>query len=95
MEEDEDSNISAKQEREVYLTLNELCELLKIPKPTIYDYTHQKKIPFVKIGKLLRFPLSVIESWLKNPEETLRLFFDNSESSMSVDTRLRRFNERR
>lgn len=77
------------RQRETYLDINELSEWLKIPKPTIYDYTYQKKIPFVKIGKLLRFPLSVIESWLKNPEETLRLFFENlNRFPMSLDARL-------
>lgn len=79
----------ANQEREVYLTLNELCEWLKIPKTTIYDYTYQKKIPFVRVGKLLRFPQKMIELWLISPEETLRMFFENLNCvPMRIDARL-------
>lgn len=63
--------------RETYLTVKELCEWLKIEKATVYDYTYRRKIPFVRFGKLLRFPQSVIESWLRNPEEVSKSFFEN------------------
>jgi len=85
-----------KKARENYLTLKELCAWLKVPKATIYDYTFRKRIPFVRVGKLLRFPESWIESWLIDPEQTLRRFFDKQESSITAfPVRLRSCKERR
>ena len=62
---------------EEFLTIVELCNWLKVKRTTIYDYTYRKKIPFRRVGRSLRFPIRWIELWLKNPEETLRQFFDN------------------
>jgi excisionase family DNA binding protein len=48
-----------------YLTVRELSEYLGIPKHTIYSWTSMKRIPYVKIGRLLRFDKNKIDSWLK------------------------------
>ena len=37
------------------LTLQEVCELLKVGKAYIYSLTHLKKIPHIKMGGHLRF----------------------------------------
>jgi len=56
-----------------YLTVEELCQLLKLKKSYIYDLTYRKKIPFIKIGRHLRFDLEEIQKWIENnkviPEE--------------------------
>jgi excisionase family DNA binding protein len=48
------------------LTLKELCQLLKVEKVWVYRQTREKAIPFIKMGKYLRFERSRIEKWLKD-----------------------------
>jgi excisionase family DNA binding protein len=50
------------------LDINELSQKLKVPKKTIYKWTHEKKIPCLKLGKHLRFIESDIDQWLKSKE---------------------------
>ncbi|MBD3180744.1 helix-turn-helix domain-containing protein [Candidatus Poribacteria bacterium] len=52
----------------ILLTVQEICELLKVSKPYIYWLTHQKKIPFIKMHGHLRFRQSEIDDWLKEQE---------------------------
>ena len=47
-----------------YLSIKELSEYLGVPKQTIYQWTSQHRIPFIKIGRL-RFDKERIDSWLK------------------------------
>lgn len=42
------------------LTLNELALELRVSPKTIYWWTHQKQIPFLKMGRHLRFELEVV-----------------------------------
>jgi len=62
-----------REKQSQYLTVEELCQLLKLKKSYIYDLTYRKKIPFIKIGRHLRFDLEEIQKWLENnkiiPEE--------------------------
>ena len=46
------------------LTVQEISELLKVPKSYVYWLTHQKKIPHMKIQGHLRFRQSQIDDWL-------------------------------
>jgi excisionase family DNA binding protein len=48
-----------------YLSIKELSEYLGIPKYTIYSWTSMKKIPYVKLGRAIRFDMTEIESWIK------------------------------
>ena len=50
------------------LTIQEVCELLKVSKGYIYWLTHQRKIPFIKMQGHLRFRWSDIDSWLREQE---------------------------
>jgi len=50
------------------LTLQEVCELLKVSKAYIYSKTYQKKIPHIKMSGLLRFRRSDIDAWLSEQE---------------------------
>ena len=47
------------------LDISQLSEIINIKKKTIYDWTHKGLIPYVKVGRLLRFDLNDIERWLK------------------------------
>lgn len=46
-----------------YLNINELSDYLGIPKGTLYAWVCYKKIPYVKIGRLVKFDLKRIEGW--------------------------------
>ena len=60
-----------------YLDINELSEYLGIPKHTIYNWTSMKRIPYVKIGRTLRFDKSRIDSWLKERSVEPSKFFND------------------
>ena len=47
------------------LAVKELSEYINIPVETIDSWTCQKRIPHVKVGRLLRFDITVIDEWLK------------------------------
>ena len=63
----EGENASAKK-LDKLLTVQEICELLKVPKTYIYWLTHQKKIPYIKMQGHLRFRQSDIDEWLRSQE---------------------------
>ena len=50
------------------LTVQEICELLKVKRTYIYWLTHQRKIPYIKIQGILRFRQSAIDEWLSAQE---------------------------
>ena len=47
------------------LTLEELHNYLKIPKPTLYALAQHGRIPAAKVGKHWRFRRNDINEWLK------------------------------
>jgi excisionase family DNA binding protein len=47
------------------LTINEACKYLGVKKSTLYSWSFQKKIPHVKVGKLLKFEISQLNEWLR------------------------------
>jgi len=49
-----------------YLTIEELSRILQVKKHYIYALTSQRKIPFLKLGRFLRFERDKIEEWLKD-----------------------------
>lgn len=46
------------------LTVADLCRWLKVPKATVYDWTHTGVIPHYKLGRLLRFDPREVQAWL-------------------------------
>ena len=54
--------------RNKLLTIQEICELLKVSKTYIYSLTSQKKIPHIKMHGHLRFRQSAIDEWLRAKE---------------------------
>lgn len=49
-----------------FLGISELSEYLGLAKGTLYIWVCQKKIPYLKIGKLVKFDIQEIEVWLKD-----------------------------
>jgi len=47
------------------LTIEELAAWLQLPKATLYAWTHERRIPFFKCGRRLRFDPKQIQAWLE------------------------------
>jgi len=47
------------------LTPQEVADLLSVRKSTIYQWTHQGYIPFVKLGKFVRFNQDKVMEWVE------------------------------
>ena len=47
------------------LNTTEAALFLGISKNTLYDWVNQRKIPFIKIGRLTKFRQKDLESWLE------------------------------
>jgi excisionase family DNA binding protein len=45
------------------ITIEELSALWSIPKATLYNWVNQGRLPYIKLGRSLRFDLIEIESF--------------------------------
>ena len=54
------------------LSIEEIAKRLGIAKNTLYDWCATRKIPYIKLGKFLRFDAVEIEAWLKTKRVTPR-----------------------
>lgn len=52
------------------VTIKELSLGLQVPEKTIRDWVYKRRIPFCKVGNLIRFRSSEIEAWLVRKETT-------------------------
>ena len=52
-----------------FVTLNELCDWLKLKKDYVYALTSQRAIPHLKIGRHLRFNKQEIREWLEHQKQ--------------------------
>ena len=64
----EGKTILAVEELDELLTVQEVCELLKVSKSYIYWLKYERKIPFIKMQGHLRFRKSAIDEWLRSQE---------------------------
>jgi len=64
--------------RKQLLDTNEAADLLGISKNTLYEWVVQRKIPYVKVGRLTKFKTEDLEAWIKRrtQEEDKRTFPD-------------------
>ena len=58
--------VNAAEDKAALWDLNTLCANTHIKLETIRKFIFQKRIPFVKIGKLVRFRPGEIECWINN-----------------------------
>lgn len=58
------------------LTIDEMAEILCVKKSWIYQKSHRKAIPFVKVGRFLRF----------QPEEVIKHFAINETRSYLINS---------
>ena len=47
------------------LTVKEASRILSLSISTLYAFVHQKRIPYVKLGKSLRFRRNDLEQWVE------------------------------
>lgn len=53
------------------MTVEDLCDYLKVPKTWVYDRTSRSKIPHYKLGnRTLRFDRQQIDKWLAQTYKT-------------------------
>jgi excisionase family DNA binding protein len=55
--------------KDKFLTVNELCQYLKLPKPTLYMMLGKRRIPAAKVGKQWRFNKDSIDKWMADKEK--------------------------
>lgn len=47
------------------LTLRELCELMNVKPSWLKSMVFRKKIPFIKLGKHIRFEKDEVQKWIE------------------------------
>jgi len=47
------------------MTIQELAEFTGLSIQTLYKMVNQRRIPYVKVGRLLRFDSRLIDDWLE------------------------------
>lgn len=61
----ETGNVSEKiSNQKQLLDTNEAAELLGISKNTLYEWVIQKRVPYIKVGRLTKFKKEALEEWL-------------------------------
>lgn len=56
------------------INIHEVSAILGTAVNTIYSWVNQRKIPYVKVGRLLRFDPKDIESWISKNKVEVREF---------------------
>lgn len=52
-----------------YLTIEDVAEMLQVTRSTIYNFK-KKGLPFIKIGKTVRFDQEEVIDWIKTNNES-------------------------
>ena len=50
------------------MTTEEAAKFLGVKKSTVYAWGGQRRIPYIKVGRLLKFRPKALERWLKEQE---------------------------
>ena len=50
------------------LDIDGCAEYLGLSKATLYVWVCRRKIPYLKVGKLVRFDVQKIDGWLRNKQ---------------------------
>nr|MBN2278290.1 helix-turn-helix domain-containing protein [candidate division Zixibacteria bacterium] len=58
---------------EKLLNPHEIADVLGVQPSTIYQWTHQGYIPYIKIGKFIRFKSTDIEKWVEKKSKGGRI----------------------
>lgn len=55
------------------LTAAEVADQLKVKEDTVYHWASKRKIPFVKVGRSLRFDQNKIDNWVNQRSVRMRV----------------------
>jgi excisionase family DNA binding protein len=47
------------------INIDEAAKYLDLAKPTLYAMASQRRIPYVKVGRLLKFDLEKLDQWIQ------------------------------
>jgi len=56
---------------ERWLSVDEIAEHLGVKKDTIYKWVVRKKMPTHKVGRLLKFQIKEVDSWVRTGKAAL------------------------
>lgn len=48
-----------------FLGIDELAEYLGVKTSTLYSWVYQRKVPYTKIGRLVKFDFIEIDKWIE------------------------------
>jgi len=57
------------------ININELAKYIDSTTSTIYSLVSQRRIPFVKLGRLTKFDLQRIDEWIKKNSVEEKKFY--------------------
>lgn len=60
-----------------YISPKELAESLGLAEQTVYHWVSQRKLPFYKLGKSVRFAMPEIQEWLQKRRVSSVIDFTN------------------
>ena len=58
-----------------FLDIGEIADYLKVKEGTVYVWVWHKQIPYIKMGRLIRFDLRKVEKWLE--EKSIEVYNSN------------------
>lgn len=53
------------------VTVDDLCNLLQVSRPTAYSLVHTNGFPVIRLGRRLLIPKAGLEKWLEEQTETV------------------------
>ena len=66
------------------MTPQEVAEMLRVKHSTIYHWVHEEFIPYVKIGRLVRFRESDVSRWIDARAKNGRISRNVSARSLGI-----------
>ena len=53
------------------VTVDDLCDLLRVSRPTAYSLVHKDGFPVIRVGRRLLIPRAGLERWLDKQTEAI------------------------
>ena len=53
------------------VTVDDLCDLLQVSRPTAYSLVHRDGFPVIRVGRRLLIPRAGLERWLEEQTEAI------------------------
>jgi len=51
--------------KHILISIDEAATYLGLQKSTLYSWINQRKIPYIKVGKLIKFDMRQLDKWLQ------------------------------